>query len=149
VKLPDSNLLIYAYNSHAPRHDRARRWLEEELSGTETVGFAWVTLLAFIRITTREGVVERPFSPAEAIGRVREWLVRPVATVIHPTQRHAALLLDLLVGTGAGGNLVTDAHLAALAIEHGATLCSSDNDFSRFPGLHWVDPLRSDGAARA
>ena len=120
MKIPDVNLLLYAYEPEARLHDRARDWLEEALSGSETLGLAWVALLGF----------------------VQEWLNQPPATVVHPTQRHAAVLRDLLAPLGAGGNLTTDAHLAALAIEHGATLCSSDNDFGRFRGLNWIDPLR-------
>jgi toxin-antitoxin system PIN domain toxin len=142
VKIPDVNLLVYAYDSDAPLHERARAWLEATLSGTETVGLPWVVLLGFIRLSTRRAAFETPLGVEVAVGFVEEWLDQPCASVIHPTVRHAAILGELLAPLGAGGNLTTDAHLAALAIEHGATLCSADNDFSRFPGLRWVDPLR-------
>jgi uncharacterized protein len=141
VKLPDVNLLLYAYDSRSPRHSPARHWLEQVLSGTETVALAWNVLLAFIRLSTRPAVAERPYGVEEAIGLVESWLAQPCTTMVHPTERHAVLLRELLVPFGTAGNLTSDAHLAALAIEHGATLCSSDVDFSRFAGLRWMDPL--------
>jgi len=139
VKLPDANLLLYAVDSSAPRHRGARRWLEERLSGTETFAFAWIVLLAFIRLSTNPRVFESPLDPQEAFDLVEGWLAQPCATVVHPTD--ARLLRELLGPLGTAGNLTVDAHLAALAIEHGAELCSSDRDFSRFPGLRWTDPL--------
>jgi toxin-antitoxin system PIN domain toxin len=142
VRLPDVNLFVYAYDTFSPQHEPAKQWLEDALSGTETVAFAWVALLGFIRLTTSRQRLASPWSAEQALDVVDSWLTQPVATVVHPTPRHASVLRDLLVPLGAGGNLTTDAHLAALAIEHGATLCSSDVDFSRFAGLHWVDPLR-------
>jgi toxin-antitoxin system PIN domain toxin len=142
VKLPDLNLLLYAIDEEAPRHERARAWLEETLSGTEEVGFAWIVLLGFVRLTSNPAVFERPLDAEEALDYVDEWLERPVSTVIHPTERHSGRLRELLGEVGTAGNLTTDAHLAALAIEHGAELCSHDADFSRFPGLRWTDPLR-------
>jgi toxin-antitoxin system PIN domain toxin len=142
VKLPDVNLPIYAIDERSPKHRPAKLWLEQALSGTEEVGFAWLTLIGFVRISTNPAALERPFSVAEAFEYVDEWLDRPVATVIHPTERHAGLMRDLLESVGsAAGNLTSDAHLAALAIEHGAELCSHDNDFARFEGLRWHDPL--------
>jgi uncharacterized protein len=142
VKLPDVNLLLYAYDSSAPHHVPARAWLEETLSGTETVGLSWAVMLSFVRLSTRPVVLESPFPVDTAIGLVQSWIAQPCATVIAPTARHSAILRDLLVPLGTAGNLTNDAHLAALAIEHGATLYSADNDFSRFAGLRWVDPLR-------
>jgi toxin-antitoxin system PIN domain toxin len=141
VKLTDVNLLLYALDADAPRHRAARRWLEEQLSGTETFAFTWVVLLAFVRLSTNPRVFEKPLEPAEAFDIVEGWLAQPCATVVHPTERHSALLRELLEPLGTAGNLTTDAHLAALAIEHGAELCSCDADFSRFPGLRWRDPL--------
>jgi toxin-antitoxin system PIN domain toxin len=141
VKLPDVNLLLYAYDSRSPRHVAARRWLEEVLSGAETVGLAWNVLLAFIRLSTRSAAVEDPYEVSEAIGVVESWIAQPCATVVDPTERHAVVLRELLAPLGTAGNLTSDAHLAALAIEHGATLCSCDVDFSRFQGLRWIDPL--------
>ena len=141
MKLPDVNLLLYAVDASAPRHRAARRWLEEQLSGTETFAFAWAVLLAFVRLSTNPRVFEVPLEPQEAFDLVEGWLAQPCATIVHPTGRHAALLRELLGPLGTAGNLTVDAHLAALAIEHGAELCSSDRDFSRFPGLRWTDPL--------
>ncbi len=141
MKLPDVNLLLYALDASAPRHRAARRWLEERLSGTETLAFAWIVLLAFVRLATSPRVFRAPLEPAEAFAIVEGWLAQPCATIVHPTDRHLALLRELLGPLGTAGNLTTDAHLAALAIEHGAELCSSDADFSRFPGLRWTDPL--------
>jgi uncharacterized protein len=141
VKLPDVNLFVYAYDASAPQHEPAKEWLEDALSGTETVALAWVALIGFVRLTTSRQRFGYPWSVEQALDVVDSWLAQPVATVIHPTSRHAVVLRDLLAPLGTGGNLTTDAHLAALAIEHGATLCSHDNDFSRFPGLHWEDPL--------
>lgn len=141
MKLPDVNLFVYAYDELAPQHERAKTWLEDVLSDSETVAFAWVALLGFVRLTTSRQRFGSPWSPEQALDVVDSWLVQPMATVVHPTARHASVLRDLLAPLGTGGNLTSDAHLAALAIEHGATLCSHDNDFSRFPGLRWEDPL--------
>lgn len=141
MKLPDSNLLLHAFDESSPRHAFARRWLEELLSGRETVAFTWVVLLAFLRLSTNPAIFERTLGVEEALDVIDGWLAQPSATVVHPTDRHPAVLRDLLEPLGVAGNLTTDAHLAALAIEHGAELCSADADFSRFPGLRWVDPL--------
>lgn len=141
MRIPDANVLLYAVDATSPRHRPARRWLEEQLSGTETVGFAWVVLLAFLRLSTSPRIFRDPLGPEEALDLIDEWLAQPCATVVHPGARHAAILRELLRPLGTAGNLTTDAHLAALAIEHGAELCSSDADFSRFPGLRWSDPL--------
>jgi hypothetical protein len=142
VKLPDVNLLLYAVDEASPRHEAARGWLEDVLSGTEAVAFAWAVLLGFIRISTNPAAFEQPLEADEALDYVDGWLAQPVATVIHPSDRHATNLRRALQPFGTAGNLTSDAHLAALAIEHGAELCSSDADFSRFEGLRWVDPLR-------
>lgn len=141
MKLPDVNLLLYAVDEESPSHDLAREWLEAALSGTEAVAFAWMALLGFLRISTRPAAIERPLSPDDALRHIDEWLAQPVATVVHPTNAHASTLRRLLLPLGTAGNLTTDAHLAALAIEHGAELCSSDNDFARFEGLRWFNPL--------
>jgi toxin-antitoxin system PIN domain toxin len=143
VKLPDVNLLLYATDETAVLHQPARAWVEETLSGSETVAFAWVVLLAFVRLATRAAIFEAPLTSDEALDLVTSWLDQPSTTVIHPTDRHASVLRGLLNQVGTAGNLTTDAHLAALAIEHGAQLCSCDADFSRFPGLRWIDPLRA------
>ena len=143
MKLPDVNLLLYAYDSDSPRQVAAREWLEEMLSGTETVALSWAVMVGFVRIATNRAAFARPWNADAALDVVDEWLAQPVATVVHPTDRHPAVLRDLLTPLGTAGNLTSDAHLAALAIEHGATLYSADNDFSRFSGLRWVNPLQS------
>ena len=143
MKLLDVNLLIYVVDEDAREHETTLRWFEQALSGTETVAFAWFALLGFLRVTTRRQGARNPWPIESALEEIQRWLAQPVATVVHPTNRHAAVLRDLLAPLGAGGNLTSDAHLAALAIEHGATLCSHDNDFSRFAGLRWKDPLAS------
>lgn len=137
----DANLLIYAVNRDAPMHRRAKSWLTSVISGPETVGFSWSVLLAFIRLTTRPGLFRNPLSVADAFDLVASWLDQPSATVVQAGPRHLTILRDLLAPLGAGGNLTSDAHLAAVAIEHGAELCSSDNDFARFQGLKWSNPL--------
>lgn len=141
MKLPDVNLFVYAYDLSSPRNGPALGWLEKTLSGSETVALTWQTLLGFVRISTNPAVFERALTPEEAFDLVDSWLNLPPVTIVHPTQRHAAVLRELLAPLGTAGNLTSDAHLAALAIEHGATLYSCDNDFSRFSGLRWVDPL--------
>lgn len=141
MKLLDANLLLYAVDESSAFHRAAHRWLEQSLSGPETVAFDWTVLLAFVRLSTRAAIFERPLTPQQALDIVDGWLAQPNVTVIHPTARHSQILRDLLAPLGTGGNLTSDAHLAALAIEHGADLYSMDSDFSRFPGLRWLDPL--------
>ena len=141
MKLTDVNLLLYAVDSAAPRHAAARRWLETELSGSDTFAFAWSVILAFLRLSTSPRVFESPLKLAEAFDLVDNWMAQPNTTIVHPTERHNAILRELLVRLGTAGNLVCDAHLAALSIEHGAELCSSDADFSRFSGVRWRNPL--------
>lgn len=141
MKLVDANLLLYATDTRAPRHAPARTWLEAQLSGEETFAFAWVVLLAFLRLSTNALVFERPLSPEDAFRIVDRWLAQPCAVVVHPGSRHATLVRQLLRPLGTAGNLVNDAHLAALALEHGAELHSCDTDFARFAGLRWVNPL--------
>jgi toxin-antitoxin system PIN domain toxin len=139
--LVDANLLIYAVNGDAPLHARAKRWLEQAISGPETVALAWTVVLAFLRVTTRPGLFRTPL-PAEAAFRfVEAWMAQPSVTVVEPTSRHLRIVRDLLEPLGTAGNLTSDAHLAALAIEHGAELCSFDADFARFPRLRWRNPL--------
>jgi len=141
VKLLDVNLLLYALDESSSWHERARPWLEQTLSGRETVALPWAVLLAFVRLSTKSVIFTDPLTPAEALDIVDTWLALPSVTVVHPGRRHALVLRELLTHVGTAGNLVTDAHLAALAIEHGAELCSRDRDFGRFPGVRWVDPL--------
>jgi uncharacterized protein len=141
VILPDVNLLLYAVDAAAPRHTQAREWLEGALSGTEEVGFAWAMALGFVRISTNPAAFEEPLDAEQAFGYVEEWLTRPVSSTLSPGAGHVALMRELLQPLGVAGNLTSDAHLAALAIEHGAELCSSDTDFARFEGLRWRDPI--------
>jgi toxin-antitoxin system PIN domain toxin len=141
VKLIDANLLLYAVNADFPLHANARSWVEKTLSGAETVGFAWIVLLAFLRLSTRPGIFNRPLTHTESLDIVDSWLEQPCATVVHPGETHSRILRDLFGALGTAGNITSDAHLAALAIEHGAELCSTDRDFSRFPGLSWKNPL--------
>jgi hypothetical protein len=141
VKLVDANLLLYASNQDAPTHAEARRWLESALSDDEPLGFAWLVLLAFLRLTTKHGLLPRPLSVAEAWEAIDAWLSRPAAIIVQPTVRHAQVLKELTLALGTGGNVTTDAHLAALAIEHGAEINSRDGDFARFAGVRWRDPL--------
>lgn len=131
----DANVLLHAVNSESPSHDAARGWLDAALDGAETVGLAWIALLAFIRISTRPGIYPRPLSPVDAMDVVEGWLSRTSAVVVEPTSRHAVVLRTLLEGAGTAGNLTTDAHLAALALEHKAEVVSFDRDFQRFEGL--------------
>jgi len=145
VILPDANLLIYAYARSSPHHARARRWLEEALSGAAPVALCWPTLLAFLRITTNPKAMTKPLAASDARAIVESWLAQPVATIVLPTERHFALLCRLITTGQASGPLVPDAHLAALAIEHGATLVTNDRDFARFPGLKVEYPLMGAG----
>jgi toxin-antitoxin system PIN domain toxin len=141
MKLPDVNLLLYAYEETSPHHHRARAWFEDLMSGTEPVGFAWSVLIAFVRLSTRVRPFAHPIEPARAFDIVERWLAQPNAIVLHPTERHLALLRGLIEPLGTAGNLTSDAHLAALAIEHSGEVCSADTDFARFPGLRWTNPL--------
>jgi uncharacterized protein len=139
--IPDANLLIYAVNADAPFNRTAKSWLESALSGQETVGFSWIVLLAFLRLTTRPGLFQNPLPVGTAFDLIASWLAQPAATIAHPGPRHLQILGDLLRPLGSGGNLTSDAHLAALAIEHRAELYSADGDFVRFSGLKWRNPL--------
>jgi uncharacterized protein len=140
VKLPDANVLLYAIDDTSARHVGARTWLDATLSGNEEVGFAWVVLLAVLRLITKPAVFVHPLRPREAFDIVDEWLAQPCSLVVHPTARHSALMRGFLTAAGTAGNLTTDAHLAALSMEYGAAICSYDADFTRFPGVTLVDP---------
>jgi uncharacterized protein len=141
MMLIDANLLIYAYNPSAPQHAAARRWLERAVGGPAPVRLAWTSVLAFVRIMTNPQLFRRPLTSDEAIGLVDEWLGHPAIGLLEPTERHWTILRGLIGEGQATGPLVMDAHLAALALEHGATLCTTDRDFSRFAGLSVVNPL--------
>lgn len=141
--LVDANLLLHAYNPRSQDHARARQWLEESLSGSDSVRLAWLTLWAFLRISTNPRVFEQPFSAEEASAIAATWLAQPAVGLLEPGERHQEILRTLLIDSQAAGPLVMDAALAAIAIEHGATLCTTDRDFSRFDGLSWTNPLRA------
>jgi toxin-antitoxin system PIN domain toxin len=141
VILVDANLLIYAIDSDAPQHGRARPWLERVLSGADPVGLPWIVILAFLRITTRAGIMRRPLPLADALAYVQSWLQQPCVEAVAPGEHHWPILCNLLEDVGTAGNLTSDAHVAALALEHGAAVCSTDHDFGRFPGIRHVNPL--------
>jgi toxin-antitoxin system PIN domain toxin len=141
VIIPDVNMLVHAYNSGSPVHGAARAWWEDLLNGTRPVGLAWVTILGFIRISTHRQILTRPLPVGQACDRARAWLARPYVAILQPGERHAEILFGLLEAVGSGANLTTDAHLAALAIDHQAELHSTDADFRRFKGLRWTNPL--------
>lgn len=140
MKLVDANVLLYATNSSARHHDRSRSWLDGALSGGDTVAFAWIALLAFVRLSTKAEVFPHPLTMDQAMDRVDAWLSAPPAVVVEPTPQHGSVVRSLLRPLGAGGNLVNDAHLAALAVEHRCTVVSFDRDFGRFPGVSWSPP---------
>ena len=139
--LVDANLLLYAANHSAPEHARARTWLDDRLNGVARVGLPWPSLLAFVRLASNPVVVRQAVTTAVAWGQVADWLACESAWMPEPGPRHAEILGGLLQQTWMTSRLVPDAHLAALAIEHGLTLCSTDGDFARFPGLAWENPL--------
>jgi toxin-antitoxin system PIN domain toxin len=141
VILVDANLLLYAYHPRAEQHEKSRAWLEAALAGPELVRFAWLTLWAFLRIGTNPRAFERPLSASEATAAVDSWLAQPAVGVLEPGERHWDILRDIVREGQASGPLVMDAVLAAIALEHGATLCTTDRDFSRFSGLKWRNPL--------
>lgn len=140
MRLVDANVLLYAVNTDAAHHETSRSWLDRALSGGSPVAFSWIALLAFVRLVTKAGLFPRPLTLDQAMDRVDAWLAAPPAVVLEPTVAHARLVRSLLRGLGVGGNLVNDAHLAALAVEHRAVIVSFDNDFSRFDGVRWEPP---------
>ncbi len=140
--LVDANLLLYAEDQLSPRHTAARQWWDAQLSGTTPVCLCWTILCAFIRISTNPRVFKYPLSIDQSVSRVQSWIDQPCTRFIHPTERHWVILQQLLVGRQAVANLVSDAHLAALAIEHGCELFSTDADFARFPKIKWQNPIK-------
>jgi hypothetical protein len=141
VILIDANILVYAFVETTSQHEVARHWLDRQLNGTSRVGLPWGSLLAFLRVTTSPRVYPRPAPMRVAMGQASTWVACDTVWIPQPTERHMEVLAILLAQPGLYGNLVQDAHLAALAIEHGLTLYSADNDFARFPGLRWANPL--------
>lgn len=140
MNLVDANVLLYAVNTDAPHHEASRRWLDDSLSGAATVGFAWLPLLAFLRLVTKSELFPSPLTPAQAFDRVDAWLSSPAAVIVEPTARHASLVRGFLEEVGSGGNLVNDAHLAALSVEHGGRVVSFDRNFARFSGVELLTP---------
>ena len=137
----DANLLIYAVNEDAPQHNAVRVWLERTLSAGEEVRLPWVVILAFLRLTTHPRLFTKPMTIEAAFDFVDDWLSQPGVAVLHPGPAHGKIFRKLLEANGAAGNLTSDAHLAAIAIEYGATLVSLDHDFARFTGLKWKKPV--------
>ncbi len=141
--VPDLNLLIYAYNDGAPFHEDARNWWESLINGKERVGVPWVVLAGFVRLMTHPKVLASPIFPAQALGYVRNWFHYSHVTPINPGAEHLTYLQRNLEAAGVGARLVSDAHVAALAMEYQAEVHSFDTDFSRFPGLRWRNPIRT------
>lgn len=139
--LVDANLLLYAEDSLSAHHEAARTWWDAHLSGSAPVCLCWPVLTAFIRISTNARLHQRPLTLEEAANRVQSWFDQPCVKIIQPTEQHWPIFQKMLREGGASGNLVSDAHLAALALEHACVLCSTDADFARFPGLNWRNPL--------
>ena len=144
----DVNPLLNAYNRDFPDHPAARKWWEGVVNDQEAIGLAWVTILGFIRIMTNPRAMLNPMPVGDAVAAAKSWLDLPNVDIIEPGPRHAEILFRLLRQVGVAGNLTTDAHLAALAIEHQARLASTDNDFARFPGLRWFNPLAKSASGR-
>jgi len=141
VILVDANILLYAEDSLSPRHSAAREWWDGVLSGALPVCLCWPVIGAFLRIGTNPRVFEHPLSLGKAVNRVNTWLEQPCVRLVEPTRRHWEVFRQMLTEGQAAGNLVSDAHLAALAAEHGCRLCSTDHDFARFPSLQWINPI--------
>ena len=138
--IPDINVLVHAYNLDAREHKSARRWWETALKSPRPIGLPWATMLGFIRVSTIPRLTKRPLFPREAVANVRTWLSAPNVQIVIPGEAHAELLFSLLDELGTAGNLTTDAHLAALAIEYNAEIATTDTDFARFRGLRWFNP---------
>jgi toxin-antitoxin system PIN domain toxin len=140
VNVVDANVLLYAVNEADPKHRQSRQWLDGALVGREPVGFSWIVLLAFVRLSTKIGLFPRPLPVDGALARVNAWIGQPPSVILEPTTRHFDLLRSLLGEVGSGANLVNDAHLAALAMEHQGRVVSYDSDFGRFRGVRWQTP---------
>jgi uncharacterized protein len=140
VKLVDLNVLVYATDETAVRHAVAKQWVDAAMSSSETVGIPTAVAVGFVRLTTSPRIMQAPLDVTTSVEVVRGWYRRPTVTAPEPTARHFDLIAELLAPIGSAGNLVADAHLAALSIEHGADLCSFDRDFGRFSGVRWSEP---------
>lgn len=139
--LPDINLLVYAYNRDAAQHAAAYSWLKRSFAQSEPIALTWFTLTGFLRLCTNRRVMPRPASIEQGVEIVEEWVAQPTVHIIRAGERHWSILARMLLALRVGADLVSDAHLAALAIEHDCELCSADTDFARFPGLRWRNPL--------
>ena len=139
--LVDANILLYAEDSRSIRHAVARKWWDQQLSGTQPVNLCWPVINAFIRIGTNARLHERPLTIEEASTRVQSWFDQPCVRLVQATDQHWSIFQGLMTEAQAVGDLVSDAHLAALAIEHNCTMQSTDSDFARFPGLKWNNPV--------
>ena len=139
--IPDINVLLYAIDNQSPQHAKCRQWLVSAFESETPVGWSWQVLLGFVRLSTKASLFKNPLSVENALDVVDDWLSRPASVVIYPTERHSQILRRLLLAVGVAGNLTTDAHLAALALSHEATLVSCDRDFGRFESLRWLNPL--------
>ncbi|HEX7951134.1 MAG TPA: TA system VapC family ribonuclease toxin [Candidatus Limnocylindrales bacterium] len=140
--LVDANILLFAANPSAPEHAAASSWLAARLNGERRIGLPWESLMAFLRIATHPRAVPRPIQPDEAWGLIDDWLAAPMAWIPQPTERHGDVLGALIRRYRLGGRLIPDAHLAALAIQHGLDVVSADSDFARFTEIRWVNPVR-------
>ena len=143
VIVPDLNMLLYAYNDGSPEYQAARRWWEGLMDGEEEVGLAWIVVAGFLRQVTHPSIVDKPMDVMSAMEVVDQWFELPHVTVLNPGSEHLKLFRRCLETVGTGGNLVTDSHIAAIAMEYGAVVHTNDRDFSRFPGLSWHNPLRA------
>lgn len=141
--LPDINLLVYAHNAASSEHERARDWWESCLSGTQAIGLSWVVMIGFVRITGSRHALAQPIPPETSLRLVRSWLAFRSVEILNPGPQHLDVLESVLVNSGVTSSAATDAHLAALAIEHQAEIHSNDADFARFTGLRWRNPLKS------
>lgn len=139
--IPDLNLLVYAYDSTGPHHLRARRWWEATLSSGEPIGISWIVILGFLRIMTHPVINANPMTVAEVRERIEQWMELPQVLLLVPREGTLAHLFDLMETCSAGGNLSTDALIAAQALEHAGVVHSNDRDFGRFDGVRWVNPL--------
>lgn len=139
--IPDVNLLVYAYNADAPRHRPARQWWEDSVRGHQPIGIAWLVALGFLRVITSRAVMARPMDATKALRHVRTWLEQPSVRIVQPGPRHLDILTGFVEAGAVASAVITDAHLAALAVENQAEVHSNDTDFGRFPGLRWINPL--------
>ena len=140
MKIVDINVLLYAVNKDTPHHEACRNWLEDALTSEDPLGFAWAVVLGFLRIVTNGRIMPHPLDSGTAIKLVDEWLMQPAAIIVQPTDRHWFVLKEIFAHLGTAANMTSDAHIAALAVEHGARLYSTDNDFSRIPIVRWTSP---------